>query len=63
LNIPHAYNSDLSSISSLKLKELDEAYAEFKAVIKTTENGLIDKLPLDFSKFDQVIKDPKYHFL
>jgi hypothetical protein len=63
LNIPNTYNSDLSSISSLKLKELDDTYIEFKTVVKNIENGLIDKLPLNFSKFDQVIKDQKYNFL
>lgn len=63
LNIQLGYNSDLSSISSLKLKELDDAYAEFKNVVKTIENGLMGKLPLSFSAFEQAVKNPKCNFL
>jgi hypothetical protein len=63
LNLPNNYNSELSSISSSKLKELEEAYQEFRGNIKTIENTIVEKLPLSLAKFELAMKDNHSTFL
>jgi hypothetical protein len=46
LNLQQHYLSSLESISQTKLRDLEEAYGQFRNHLKTVESGLVERLPL-----------------